>query len=121
MNIDIDIFINLIKIIAILQTLPFLIYGLDKLLAKMDIFRIPEIVLLVTTFLFGILGSIAAMMIFKHKTKKSSFLYNFSVVVFLRVIAFITLGLIISSGGTDIWDGVNAFIPGFLKLFYKVI
>ncbi len=95
MNIDTNIFIKVITIIAILQILPFLIYGIDKLLAKLDLFRIPEIVLLATTFFFGILGSIAAMTIFKHKTRKPSFQHNFAVVVFLRITVLVSLGLII--------------------------
>ena len=99
MNIDTSVFIKLIKILAILQILPFLIYGIDKLLAKMHLFRIPEKALLATTFFFGILGSIAGMMIFKHKTRKSSFQHNFSAVVLLRVIALVSLGLIIWNAG----------------------
>jgi uncharacterized membrane protein YsdA (DUF1294 family) len=95
MNIDTSILIKLITIIAILQILPVLIYGIDKLLAKMGLFRIPEKALLATTFLFGILGSIAAIRIFKHKTTKSSFQHNFRLVVFLRVVVLVSLGLII--------------------------
>lgn len=95
MNIDTSILIKIITIIAMLQILPVLIYGIDKLLAKMNLFRIPEKALLATTFLFGILGSIAAMRIFKHKTTKSSFQNNFRLVVFLRIIILVSVGLII--------------------------
>ncbi|PWB55293.1 MAG: DUF1294 domain-containing protein [Candidatus Methanoperedenaceae archaeon] len=86
--------IELIILIMVLQTLSFLIYGIDKLFAKWGIFRIPEKALLATTFIFGILGSIAAMMIFRHKTRKTSFRHNFAVIAFLRIIVLFSLGLI---------------------------
>jgi len=87
--------IELIILITVLQILPFLIYGIDKLLARLGIFRIPEKALLATTFIFGISGSIAAMMIFKHKTRKTSFRHNFAVIVFLRIIVLVSLGLVL--------------------------
>ncbi|MFA4956699.1 MAG: DUF1294 domain-containing protein [Candidatus Methanoperedens sp.] len=79
----------------VLQILPFLIYGIDKLFAKLGIFRIPEKALLATTLIFGILGSIAAMVIFKHKTKKPSFRHNFAVIALLRIIVLVSLGFIL--------------------------
>lgn len=85
---------ELIILIAILQILPFMIYGIDKLLARSGLFRIPEKALLTMTFFFGIPGSIAAMMIFKHKTRKPSFQHDFAVVVFLRIIVLVSLGFI---------------------------
>jgi uncharacterized membrane protein YsdA (DUF1294 family) len=87
--------IELIILITVLQILPFLIYGIDKLFAKLGLFRIPEKALLATTFIFGILGSIAAMMIFKHKTRKTSFRHNFAVIAFIRIIVLVSLGLIL--------------------------
>jgi uncharacterized membrane protein YsdA (DUF1294 family) len=50
---------------------------------------------LATTFIFGIVGSIAAMMIFKHKTSKNSFRHNFTVIALLRIIVLVSLGLIL--------------------------
>jgi uncharacterized membrane protein YsdA (DUF1294 family) len=87
--------IELLILIIALQILPFLIYGIDKLFAKLGFFRIPEKALLATTFFFGIIGSIAAMMIFKNKTRKTSFLHNFKVIALLRIIVLVSLGLIL--------------------------
>jgi len=87
--------IELIILIIALQILPFLIYGIDKLFAKLGFFRIPEKALLATTFIFGIIGSIAAMMIFKHKTRKPSFQHDFTVIALLRIIVLVSLGLIL--------------------------
>jgi len=95
MNINMILIIELLILIMVLQILPFLIYGIDKLFAKLGFFRIPENALLATTFIFGILGSIAAMMIFKHKTKKTSFRHNFAVIALLRSIVLVSLGLIL--------------------------
>lgn len=96
MDINENLIIELIILITVLQILPFLIYGIDKLLAKWGLFRIPEKVLLVTTFIFGIFGSIAAMMIFKHKIRKTSFRHNFAVIALLRIIVLVSLGLILT-------------------------
>ncbi len=95
MNINMDLIIELIILITILQILPFLIYGIDKLLARLGLFRISEKALLATTFIFGIIGSIAAMVIFKHKTRKTSFQHNFAVIVFLRIFVLVSLGLVL--------------------------
>ncbi len=95
MNINMDLIIELIILITVLQIVPFLIYGIDKLLAKLGFFRISEKALLATTFIFGIIGSIAAMMIFEHKTRKTSFRHNFKVIVFLRIFILVSLGLVL--------------------------
>ena len=87
--------IELIILIMVFQILPFLIYGIDKLFAKRGFFRISEKALLATTFIFGIIGSFAAMVIFKHKTRKTSFRHNFAVIVFLRIFVLVFLGLVL--------------------------
>jgi uncharacterized membrane protein YsdA (DUF1294 family) len=107
--------IELIILITVLQILPFLIYGIDKLFAKLGIFRIPEKVLLATTFIFGILGSIAAMMIFKHKAKKTSFQHNFTVIALLRIIVLVSLGLILMTLPNS--SAVENFIQTLHSLF----
>ena len=95
MNINMISILELLILIMVLQIVPFLIYGIDKLFAKLNFFRIPEKALLATTFVFGIIGSIAAMMIFKHKTRKNSFRHNFTVIALLRIIVLVSLGLIL--------------------------
>lgn len=88
-------------LMLLFQILPFLIYGTDKLLAKFGFFRISEKTLLATTFFFGIIGSMAAMKIFKHKTGKTSFRRNFRIIALLRIIVLVALGSILMN------------IPGF--------
>jgi len=107
--------IELLILMAALQILPFLIYGIDKLFAKLGFSRIPEKALLATTFFFGILGSIAAMMIFKHKTKKTSFRHNFAVIALLRIIVLVSLGLILMNIPNS--SAVENFIQTLHSLF----
>ena len=95
MNINMILIIDILILIMFLQILPIMIYGIDKLFAKLGFSRIPEKALLTTTFFFGILGSIAAMMIFKHKTRKTSFRHNFTLIALLRIIVLVSLGLIL--------------------------
>ncbi len=50
-----------------------LIYGWDKLLAKMNQWRIPEAVLIWLAFLLGGPGALMGMFLFNHKTQKWKF------------------------------------------------
>ena len=47
----------------------FVLYGVDKAKAKKKAWRIPEKVLLLWGFLCGSVGALAAMQLFRHKTK----------------------------------------------------
>ena len=56
-------------IFTVLSLLAFVLYGADKRKAKRKEWRIPEKTLLLTSFLGGALGGLAAMQLFRHKTK----------------------------------------------------
>ena len=64
---------NLITIFLIWNTIVMLIYGIDKMLAKMGSRRISEFTLLLCAFLFGGIGALFGMVLFNHKTSKSKF------------------------------------------------
>ena len=51
----------------------FLLYGLDKLKAKKNKWRIPERTLLTGTWLMGGVGAFLGMRAFRHKTQHLSF------------------------------------------------
>lgn len=51
----------------------FLLFGLDKAMAKKKGFRVPEIVLLLCSFFFGGAGALFGMVVFNHKTSKMKF------------------------------------------------
>jgi len=50
-----------------------LIYGVDKMLAKMKKRRISESFLLTVTYLLGCYGAMFGMVLFNHKTSKMKF------------------------------------------------
>ncbi|WP_100065761.1 DUF1294 domain-containing protein [Miniphocaeibacter massiliensis] len=82
------IIIKFIYIFFILVNLfSFAIYGIDKLKAIKGKYRIPESVLLFSTLISGFLGSILAMLLFKHKLSKKKFV----VVALLSSIFYLAL------------------------------
>ena len=60
--------------------------GYDKHLAKAQKRRIPEQTLLVCVFLGGIIGSGLAMLTFRHKTAKKSYLLKFWLIVIAQLL-----------------------------------
>ena len=52
-----------------ISVIAFALYFIDKALAKVGAWRIPEKVLLLLSVLFGGVGGLAAMLLFRHKTK----------------------------------------------------
>ena len=65
-----------------------LVFGLDKLLARMKKWRISEQVLLLLAFLFGGMGALFGMVLFSHKTRKGKFRFGVPVIVVLN--SFVT-------------------------------
>jgi len=67
----------------------FLLYAYDKLQAlrtSKNISRVSENTLLLSSFIGGVIGSIIAMLLFRHKVKKISFIIKLSLVVILQTI-----------------------------------
>lgn len=58
---------------AAINLISFVMFFVDKQKAKQDKWRIEEKTLHLTSFLGGTLGSIAAMVLFHHKTRKPAF------------------------------------------------
>ena len=72
-----------------ISLIAFTLYAYDKyqsFKSTKNIQRVSEKKLLFTTLLGGTVGSILAMMIFRHKIKKVSFIIKFSVVVIIQTI-----------------------------------
>jgi len=65
----------------------FLLYGIDKRKAKKDAWRIPEKVLLFLAVV-GILGALAGMTVFHHKTKKKKFYLLLPLILILEAVLF---------------------------------
>ena len=65
----------------------FLIFGLDKWLAQHNKWRISEQKLLGFCFAGGIIGGILGMLVFRHKTQKTSFKLAIGAILILQIIA----------------------------------
>lgn len=69
----------------------FLLYGIDKYCATKRLWRIPEWVLLLLTWLFGSLGAVFGLFGLKHKTKHWYFLLCGFLAFLLHAVLFIWL------------------------------
>lgn len=65
--------------LLLLSIVAFLAYGIDKRRAKRRAWRVPEAFLLAVGFFGGAAGALAAMQLFRHKTKHWYF-YAFNLV-----------------------------------------
>ena len=70
----------------ILNGIAFMLMGYDKHLAKSQKRRIPEQTLLGCVFLGGTIGSGLAMLTFRHKTAKKSYLLKFWLIVIAQIL-----------------------------------
>lgn len=67
------------------NVLTVLSYGMDKLAAKMQKWRIPEKVLLSLVVIGGSIGAMIGMYGFHHKTRKAKFYIGVPVILFLQL------------------------------------
>ncbi|MBE6084773.1 DUF1294 domain-containing protein [Selenomonas ruminantium] len=77
--------------LAIINALVLVVYGGDKLFAKLDSWRVPEKVLLLLALLGGSIGALLAMQIFRHKTRHLKFRYGVPMILLLQVAALVYL------------------------------
>lgn len=70
----------------ILNVVAFLITGYDKQLAIQQKRRISERMLLSFAFIGGTIGSGLAMLLFRHKIAKASYLFKFSAILIIQII-----------------------------------
>ena len=77
-----------------MSLITFFLYGIDKLKAKLNAWRIPEKVLLRFSFFGGGLGGALGMLIFHHKTNHWSFVFVNVLGVILQIGAIVALKLL---------------------------
>lgn len=70
----------------LLNIFGFVVIAYDKWQAKKHKKRIPEKVLLSFVFFGGTIGSGLAMLLFRHKIAKASYLFKFSVILIIQII-----------------------------------
>lgn len=79
--------------IYIMSLLTFAMYGWDKHLAVYNKTRIPELILLLFTFLGGAFGALCGMILFKHKTLHKMFLICVPIFLVLQLTTVILFRL----------------------------
>lgn len=70
----------------IINILSFMIMFIDKTLARLQKYRIPERFLFLCALLLGALGIYIGMFVFRHKTKHSSFKFGIPIIFFLNLL-----------------------------------
>ncbi|SNR88127.1 DUF1294 domain-containing protein [Flavobacterium sp. ov086] len=75
----------------IVNSIEFILAGYDKYLATKHKRRIPENTLFAIAFFGGSVGLVLAMLLFRHKTSKSSFIIKFSAIIFIQILIAVLL------------------------------
>lgn len=75
--------------ILFINIFTFFLYAEDKKRARLGQWRIPESTLLLTALLGGSVGALAAMRIYRHKTKKWKFKAGIPLMIVFHVILVI--------------------------------
>ncbi len=70
----------------LINLVSFTMIGVDKRLAILQKWRISERNLLLTSLIGGTIGSGLAMLIFRHKTSKESFLLRFYGIILIQIL-----------------------------------
>lgn len=71
--------------LAVINAVTFLLYGIDKLKAKKNAWRIKESTLLFAALIGGSVGALAGIYIFRHKTKHLKFKIGVPLILILQV------------------------------------
>ena len=77
--------------LLVVTAVAFAVYGWDKLCAKRGVWRVPEKILLLLALLGGSVGAMAAMAIFRHKTRHLKFRYGVPLILILQIAGLIYL------------------------------
>lgn len=75
----------------IVNIIIFILAGYDKYQARKNKQRIPENTLFLLEGIGGTIGLLLAMLLFRHKTSKSSFILKFSAIVFIQILIIVLL------------------------------
>lgn len=71
----------------------FITYGVDKLKAKKNWWRIPEATLLTLAAIGGSVGAIVGMHVWHHKTQHLKFKYGVPAILFIHFMLFVFLNV----------------------------
>ena len=76
----------LVAYVAIINTLAFFVYGIDKLKAKKGKWRIPESTLLLLAIIGGSIGAWFGIKVWHHKTLHKKFKYGIPLIVIIQIV-----------------------------------
>lgn len=69
----------------------FLVYGVDKLKAKQNWWRISENALIALALIGGSIGALLGMYLWRHKTQHKKFKYGVPVILVLQIVLIVVL------------------------------
>ena len=75
----------LVAYVTIINTLAFIVYGIDKLKAKKGKWRIPESTLLLLAIIGGSIGAWFGIKVWHHKTLHKKFKYGIPLIVIAQI------------------------------------
>jgi len=79
----------LLVVLAAMNIVAFIMFGIDKYKAKKSEWRIPEATLLWIAVLGGSIGALVGMKVWRHKTKHKKFYIGIPVIIVLQLILFL--------------------------------
>ena len=71
---------------AVINIITFAVFGIDKLKAIKDKWRIPEKVLFLLSVIGGSVGALLGMYTFRHKTKKTAFRLGIPAILIVQIV-----------------------------------
>lgn len=80
-----NVHVIIIYYLLIINAVAFIVYGIDKLKARKDRWRIPEATLLLLAIVGGSIGSWLGMKVWHHKTMHKKFQYGVPLLLFLQL------------------------------------
>lgn len=83
-------------VLIVLNTISFLMVGLDKFKSKRGSWRIPEKRFFILSFFGGAVGVYLGMQLFRHKTQHKKFVYGIPLMVILNFVALYYLILVLT-------------------------
>ena len=77
--------ISVLYYLAVINTITFMVYGIDKLKAKKSEWRIPEATLLLLAIVGGSMGAWCGMKVWHHKTLHKKFKYGIPSIITVQI------------------------------------
>lgn len=74
-----------LAVLAVVNLIAFIMYGLDKHYAKAKKWRTPEAHLILVAALYGAVGAFLGMKLFRHKTKHAKFTITVPILLILQI------------------------------------